>query len=73
MQESIAEWERPEKCHKLLEMTLKVLEPHTVPDQRANSLILASGTGESHIISCGKHYTHYKIGTKLHCFVEIQV
>lgn len=50
--ESVAEWERAEKQYNLLEMTLKVLEPHSISEQRANSLILTSGTGDSHVISC---------------------
>ncbi len=48
------QWERPEQRHKLLELTVKVLEPHTIPSQRASSLLLTSGTGVTHTISCGE-------------------
>lgn len=48
---SVEEWLRPEKSYKLLEVTLRVLKAHELSDQRANSIILASGMGENHIIS----------------------
>lgn len=40
-------------------MTVKVLEGHTLPEQRANTLIITSGTGESHVISCGNTLLHW--------------
>lgn len=51
--ESQADWARAEKSYQLLEMTLRVLEPHEFPEQRANAVVLTSGKGTSHIVAFG--------------------
>lgn len=53
-QDNIEEWERPEREYSLLEMTVQALPTHVLQNQRVHSLALTSGTGSSHLLSCGK-------------------
>jgi hypothetical protein len=47
----VHDWSRPLHTHKLTEITTRVLKPHELDNQRANSVLVTSGKGYNHILS----------------------